>query len=187
MRKMRPKEKFYKKLLHRALLALGVSAVLNVFLIAYLYFAFDEAGYFFSGEFQPEVAVQEIVVQEIAVQEVAVQEPALEKTPEKKVSQTALQQEIILPSVQKIVLQKTEHIQRHENAKQAPTKKKQELPKKIETKPTASKQVVHVVQAGESLWVISRRYKVDVEMIKKSNTLTSDSLQPGMVLKIPVK
>ena len=61
-------------------------------------------------------------------------------------------------------------------------------------KPTIVKKIVHVtekplkthlVQEGDSLWKISRRYKVDLEKLKKANRLTSDRLKPGMNLKIP--
>lgn len=43
----------------------------------------------------------------------------------------------------------------------------------------------HVVKDGESLWKISRQYKVKVEEIVKLNGLEKDSLFPGMTLKIP--
>jgi hypothetical protein len=43
----------------------------------------------------------------------------------------------------------------------------------------------HTVKDGESLWKISRQYKVKVEEIVKANGLEKDSLFPGMTLKIP--
>lgn len=43
----------------------------------------------------------------------------------------------------------------------------------------------HVVQEGESLWKISRQYKVKVDEIVQINGLEKDSLFPGMTLKLP--
>lgn len=43
----------------------------------------------------------------------------------------------------------------------------------------------HVVKEGESLWKISRLYKVPVDEIVKYNGLEKDSLYPGMTLKLP--
>jgi len=44
--------------------------------------------------------------------------------------------------------------------------------------------VFHVVKEGESLWKISRQYKVKVDDLVKMNGLEKDSLFPGMTLKI---
>lgn len=43
----------------------------------------------------------------------------------------------------------------------------------------------HIVKEGESLWKISRQYKVKVDEIVKLNALEKDSLFPGMTLKLP--
>jgi LysM repeat protein len=43
----------------------------------------------------------------------------------------------------------------------------------------------HIVKDGESLWKISRQYKVKVDEIVKLNGLEKDSLFPGMTLKLP--
>jgi hypothetical protein len=43
----------------------------------------------------------------------------------------------------------------------------------------------HIVKDGESLWKISRQYKVKVEEIVKLNELEKDALFPGMTLKLP--
>lgn len=42
----------------------------------------------------------------------------------------------------------------------------------------------HIVQKGESLWSIAKKYNTTVEKIKKDNNLKSDNLQPGMKLLI---
>lgn len=43
----------------------------------------------------------------------------------------------------------------------------------------------HIVAKGDTLWGISRRYKVSVDAIKKRNGMTSDFLRPGDSLRIP--
>ncbi len=45
----------------------------------------------------------------------------------------------------------------------------------------------HIVKEGESLWKISRQYKVKVDEIVKLNELEKDSLFPGMTLKLPAQ
>ena len=51
---------------------------------------------------------------------------------------------------------------------------------------TESKNLKHTVQAGETLYSISKRYNVTVSSIKSANGLSSDSLQLGQVLEIQV-
>lgn len=43
----------------------------------------------------------------------------------------------------------------------------------------------YVVRAGDSLWLIARRYDTTVDAIKNLNGLTSDLLNIGQILKIP--
>jgi LysM repeat protein len=43
----------------------------------------------------------------------------------------------------------------------------------------------YVVQEGDSLWKISRKFKVDLNKLKEFNKLQSDTLKPGLELKIP--
>ena len=47
--------------------------------------------------------------------------------------------------------------------------------------------VEYTVQAGDTLWLLSRRYDTTVDAIKKLNGLSSDRLDIGQVLKIPVR
>ena len=56
-----------------------------------------------------------------------------------------------------------------------------------EKAPTAilSKNKMHTIQQGESLWKIAKKYKVTVEEIKKINQLETDKLKVGKQLKIP--
>ena len=44
--------------------------------------------------------------------------------------------------------------------------------------------IVYTVKPGDSLYVLARKHHTTVEFIKKINGLTSDSLYPGMKLKI---
>jgi LysM domain len=52
---------------------------------------------------------------------------------------------------------------------------------------TTKSQKIYIVQSGDSLWKISRQFKVDMQEIKKINHLESDSLRPGLSLQIPEK
>lgn len=62
---------------------------------------------------------------------------------------------------------------------------KKEAPKPEPVKPAPVASRYHVVKEGESLWKISRQYKVKVDDIVKINGLEKDSLYPGMTLKLP--
>lgn len=53
--------------------------------------------------------------------------------------------------------------------------------------PPPQRTYMYVVQEGDSLWKISRRLNVDVEVIRSFNQLDSDLLSPGRTLKIPKK
>lgn len=54
-----------------------------------------------------------------------------------------------------------------------------------EPKPEPSfKESVYIVQEGDNLWKISRKFRVDVEKIKKQNRLQSDTLKPGTSLRL---
>jgi LysM repeat protein len=43
----------------------------------------------------------------------------------------------------------------------------------------------YVVQEGDSLWKISRKFGVDVNALRKMNHMQSDFLKPGAALYIP--
>lgn len=47
--------------------------------------------------------------------------------------------------------------------------------------------IKHKVKSGQSLYTISKKYKVSVEKIKKANKLKSNLIKPGKVLIIPQK
>lgn len=44
---------------------------------------------------------------------------------------------------------------------------------------------LYIIQEGDSLWKISRRFNVDVETIRKYNHLQSDFLKPGTPIRLP--
>lgn len=50
----------------------------------------------------------------------------------------------------------------------------------------ATKDPVHIVQAGESLWKIASAYGIRTENLKIYNNLTSDYIQIGQKLRIPL-
>lgn len=64
---------------------------------------------------------------------------------------------------------------------------KKSVPKseKGNPKPAAKKGKTYIVQDGDSLWKIAKRFKVDIEVLKAHNNLKSDFLKPGSSLKIP--
>jgi hypothetical protein len=65
----------------------------------------------------------------------------------------------------------------------------EEIEKEEIQSPTISSANVikHKVKSGQSLYYISRKYKVSVDKIKKANKLKSNLIKPGKVLIIPKK
>lgn len=51
--------------------------------------------------------------------------------------------------------------------------------------PAAPPPGTHVVQPGESLWLIARKYGLTIESLMEMNHLQTTVIQPGKVLKIP--
>ncbi|MBA3956936.1 MAG: LysM peptidoglycan-binding domain-containing protein [Parachlamydiaceae bacterium] len=51
--------------------------------------------------------------------------------------------------------------------------------------PIRTNEKTYVVQDGDSLWKIAKRFKVSIEGLKKHNRLESDFLKPGTTLRIP--
>lgn len=43
----------------------------------------------------------------------------------------------------------------------------------------------HTIAKGDTLWGISRRYKVSIDAIKTANGLSSDLIRPGQTLRLP--
>lgn len=60
-------------------------------------------------------------------------------------------------------------------------------PSKSASSSTTDGIIRHKVRSGENLTMIARKHKVTVTQIKKANKLTSDNINAGRTLKIPVK
>jgi LysM repeat protein len=60
-------------------------------------------------------------------------------------------------------------------------------PKPASVSPISNKERLYIIQEGDNLWKISRRFNIDIKVIKKHNRLTSDVLKPGSPLRIPAK
>ncbi len=52
--------------------------------------------------------------------------------------------------------------------------------------PQSEPYIEYTVKSGDTLWLLSRKYQTTVDAIKKLNGLTSDIIDIGQVLKIPV-
>jgi flagellum-specific peptidoglycan hydrolase FlgJ len=61
---------------------------------------------------------------------------------------------------------------------------KNEMVKSDPTPKTPKTGIIHKVEAGDTLYSLSRKYEVSVAEIKKINNLSSDSLSLGQILKI---
>jgi LysM domain len=71
-------------------------------------------------------------------------------------------------------------------AKAIPIPTKAKDVKEIPVQKTKAKgQKTYVVQEGDSLWKISRKFKVDIETLKTLNQLDSENLKPGKILVLP--
>lgn len=58
-------------------------------------------------------------------------------------------------------------------------------PKFREPPPASPPPSLHIIQPGESLWLIARKYHVPIELLIKFNNLSSTTIRPGKTLKIP--
>lgn len=67
-------------------------------------------------------------------------------------------------------------------------KENEASPSSLSKRPSPKQEMVYyVVKEGDSLWKISRQFKIEVDTLLKINHLASDQLQPGMSLCIPVR
>lgn len=60
------------------------------------------------------------------------------------------------------------------------------IQEKVLTKLKPLSNATYTVQEGDSLWKIAKKHQVEVDNLKKINYLSSDILQPGTVLRIPI-
>lgn len=51
---------------------------------------------------------------------------------------------------------------------------------------TQNKDFYYVVREGDTLWKISRKFSVDIEVLRAFNQLETDILRPGVTLRIPL-
>jgi membrane-bound lytic murein transglycosylase D len=61
---------------------------------------------------------------------------------------------------------------------------KESKPKPEEKPTTLSREVIHTVTSGESLFSISKRYNISVDELKRINDLSSNNILPGQKLKL---
>ena len=108
-------------------------------------------------------------------------------------------QERIEPSSSFTIAKTSKEDERVSNARKSDTHRHETLPPRIpydapretkikstgSSKERAKAHALHTVQEGESLWKISRKYKVSVERLMEFNQLESEKIKPGRVLKIP--
>lgn len=86
-------------------------------------------------------------------------------------------------ALKRFVSESISHQQSATVAQSEPMVKKMEPDVKVISKGKPKR--LHLVQEGESLWKIARRYHVTVEELMKFNNLDSDKLRPGRTLEIP--
>ncbi|MBV1751440.1 MAG: LysM peptidoglycan-binding domain-containing protein, partial [Desulfarculus sp.] len=55
---------------------------------------------------------------------------------------------------------------------------------KVDTQPTQSGDLIHVVKRGDNLWTIGRRYGVTPNQLKRWNNLRSSAIAPGDKLTV---
>lgn len=53
--------------------------------------------------------------------------------------------------------------------------------------PAAPDPRTHIIQPGESLWLIARKYDLSIERLMEANNLSSTTIRPGKVLNIPLE
>lgn len=62
----------------------------------------------------------------------------------------------------------------------------QKAPPKMAPKLPLKKEKIYIVQNNETLWSVAKKFKVDVNVIKKMNAIDTEKLKPGTALRIPI-
>ena len=66
------------------------------------------------------------------------------------------------------------------------TPKRQPIAAAKTTKPSIIKDRLYIVQDGDTLWKISKRFNIEVDAVRKHNRLSTDALKPGTPIRIPI-
>ena len=53
------------------------------------------------------------------------------------------------------------------------------------TQAKSNSETTYIVQSGDSLWKIAKKFHADIEKLRKINNLENDALKPGSLLRIP--
>lgn len=141
--------------------------------------------YDYAGEPRPEALDHRLALSRFMPKSLMIQQPKEPISPPEMIAST-----IALPTPKA----KAPVITSIAGFKPAPATKSGAVEKKIVAssspnvvKPTSAvkNDKIYTVQEGDSLWRISKRFKVDVELLKRYNHLSSDFLKPGTNLRIP--
>jgi LysM repeat protein len=87
---------------------------------------------------------------------------------------------IVRPAVKPVFQQTAAPKVLSQNVKTPPAAPMRKLPQASQ-----NKDFYYVVQEGDTLWKIGRRFSVDIEVLRAFNQLESDALHPGKTLRIP--
>jgi LysM repeat protein len=128
---------------------------------------FDQVGEFAPKDWNYEAALARFISEKPKVELI----PSLIKSNEKE------KPKVGLPLPKMISTAKNSSFTLEKN--KSVVKKEEQIKKK--------KPQLYVVQQGDSLWKIARRYEINVQELKVANGLQTDHLKPGIVLTIPTK
>lgn len=116
-----------------------------------------------------------------------------EKAPEKNLHQQAMKrfmqgQEVIEVSIplEKPVVKNVPLKSVPPKSVVVPKQTTKTVPPKVTKNVIVKKDRLYIVQEGDSLWKISRRFNVDMDTLRDHNKLKSDALKPGSPLRIPI-
>lgn len=137
--------------------------------------------YLFAGEPQPEKNLHHHALVRFVPGALAKLAPNIAAVPKQKtpVQQKPLKPVVVAPKKPVKPMTAPKVVKNTPKPKAKPAEKKQVAMN------TPKRPIAHKVVEGDSLWKISKKYKVSVDVLKKRNRLASDALAPGTVLMIP--